>query len=159
VVFDFLLRLVPPHQLAARVVMPKSSLAAVVGAIQENLNNFRARFPNMPALPPPPPNVKPPSIQEVYDQLKISEEVAAGAYANRMMVTHGVTEFCFDFILDLFPRPTVTSRIYLAAPQVPPFLAALQRTLGQQQAAQQRPTPRPPAAPAPPAPPSPPDAS
>lgn len=153
VVLDFLLRLVPPYQLAGRVIIPRSALASVVTAVQENLNNFRARFPSTPSLPPPPPNVKPPSIQDIYDQLKISEEVIAGAYANRLMITHGVTEFCFDFILDVFPRPTVTSRIYLAAPQVPPFLEALKRTLVQIQSRAQRvvappnPQPTPPAAP------------
>ena len=137
VVFDFLLRLVPPPQVAARVIMPWTSLGGLVNAMQENLNSYRSRFPGAPALPPPPPNLKPPSIQEIYDQMKIGDDAAVGAYANTLMVTHSATEFCFDFILDIFPRPTVTARIYLAAPQVPPFLEALKRTLQQLQAHQQ----------------------
>jgi hypothetical protein len=146
IVFDFLLRLVPPAQVAARVVMPWSSIHSVVNALQENVNTFRARFPSAGTLPPVPPNMTPPNIQEIYDQLKISEEVAVGAYANTLMVTHSATEFCFDFILDVFPRATVSSRIYMAAPQVPPFLDAIKRTLQQLQAmhqqAMQRPQPQ-----------------
>src|SRR3954463_609851 len=41
---DFLLRMVPPFMLAARVVMPYSTLAPMVQAIGENLENYRARF-------------------------------------------------------------------------------------------------------------------
>jgi len=151
IVFDFLLRLVPPPHLAARVVMPWACLPGVVNAIQENVNNYRARFPNAQVLPPPPPNMPPPNIQEIYDQLKISDDVVMGAYANTLMVTHSATEFCFDSILDVFPRPTVTSRMYLSAPQVPPFLEALKRSLQQMQNHQQGQPPAQPRIPPPPA--------
>src|SRR2546423_3967919 len=80
---DFLLRMAPPYLLAARVVLPYSTLGPLIHAIGENLENYRQRFGNAPpALPPPPPNVPQPDLAEVYDQLKITDEVAVGSYAN-----------------------------------------------------------------------------
>lgn len=132
-VCDFLLRMVPPFMLAARVVIPYTALAPMVKAIGENIENFRARFGAPTPLPAPPPNVPQPNIVDVYEQLKIPEDVAVGAYANTLMISHTASEFCLDFILDLFPRPTVTQRIYLSSAQMPPFLNTLKRTLEQLQ--------------------------
>ena len=142
-VCDFLLRMVPPYLLASRVVMPYSSLVPMVNAIGENVDNYRARFGAPASLPPPPPNAPQPNIAEVYEQLKIPEDIAVGAYANTLMISHTATEFCLDFILDLFPRPIVTQRIYMTAPQVPAFLATLKRTLEQLQHRPAHPPPPP----------------
>jgi hypothetical protein len=139
-VCDFLLRMVPPQLLAARVILPYSALELLLAAISENLENYRQRFGTPAALPVPPPNVPQPKISEVYEQLKISDEVSVGAYANTMMISHTATEFCMDFILDLFPRPVVTQRIYMAAGQIPGLVNSLKRTLEQLQ----RPQPQPP---------------
>jgi len=110
--------------------MPYSILPSVVSALQQNLDNYRARFNAAPAAPPPPPpGYVPPRIEEIYDALKITEEVLAAPHANTLMITHSQTDFCFDFILDLFPRPTVVSRVYVSAAQVPPLLDTLKRTL------------------------------
>jgi hypothetical protein len=169
-VCDFLLRMAPPHLLAARVVLPYSALGPIVHTINENLENYRNRFGAPAAPPPPPPNVQQPNIVEVYEQLKISDEVSVGAYANTLMISHTPTEFCLDFILDLFPRPVVTQRVYLSAGQIPPFLNTLKRTfegvqqrmaqVQQQQQHQQHPPqhqqPPPSQPPPPPAPPAPP---
>jgi hypothetical protein len=148
-VCDFLLRMVPPFQLASRVVVPYTALGPMVKAISENVENFKARFGAPATPPPPPPNVPQPNLAEVYEQLKISEEVAVGAYANTLMISHTASEFCLDFILDAFPRPTVTQRVYLTAMQVPQFLNTLKRTLEQLQQRgghppQQPPRPQPP---------------
>ena len=126
--------MVPPPQLAARVVLPYSALGPVVAAVQENLENYKGRFGPPITLPPPPPNTPPPNIAELYEQMKISDDVAVGAYANTLMISHTAAEFCLDFILDLFPRPVVTSRIYLSAAHIPPWLETLKRTLAQMQA-------------------------
>jgi hypothetical protein len=138
-VCDFLLRMVPPYLLAARVILPYTALGPVVHAVNENLENFRSRFGAPTPPPPPPPNVQQPNIVEVYEQLKIPDDVSVGAYANTLMISHTATEFCLDFILDLFPRPVVTQRVYLSAGQLPPFLNTLKRTLEglQQRMAQQ----------------------
>jgi hypothetical protein len=130
---DFLLRMVPPYLLAARVVLPYSALGPMVNAIAENVEKFKARFGAPSTPPPPPPNTPQPNIVEVYDQLKISEEVAVASYANTLMISHTASEYCMDFILDAFPRPVVTQRIYLSAPQVPGFLNTLKRSFEQLQ--------------------------
>jgi len=70
-----------------------------------------------------------PSIDEIYDELKIPESVAAGRYANAVMVRHSGTEFCFDFIANFYPRSVVTSRVYMAAPHVPPVLSSILRSM------------------------------
>ncbi len=70
-----------------------------------------------------------PSIDEIYDELKIPESVSIGRYANAVMVRHSGTEFCFDFIANFYPRSVVTSRVYMAAPHVPPVLSSLLRSM------------------------------
>ncbi len=70
-----------------------------------------------------------PTIDEIYDELKIPDSVATGRYANAVMVRHSGTEFCFDFIANFYPRSVVTSRVYMAAPHVPPVLSSLLRSM------------------------------
>src|SRR5207248_11390390 len=113
---------------------------------------YRARFGVPPALPAPPPNMPQPNIVEVYEQLKITDEVAVASYANTLMITHSPSEFCLDFILDVFPRPTVTQRIYMSAAHIPPSLATLRRTLDQLQQRMGPPPPHLQQTPQPPAP-------
>lgn len=70
-----------------------------------------------------------PSIDDIYDDLKLPESVAMGRYANAVMIRHSGTEFCFDFIANFYPRSVVTARVYMAAPHVPPVLASILRSL------------------------------
>ena len=66
-----------------------------------------------------------PDIHDVYDQVKLSDETASGAFANVVLIRHSAEEFCFDFIANFYPRPIVTSRVMMAAGRVPNFLDAL----------------------------------
>jgi len=66
-----------------------------------------------------------PSIQEVYDDLKLPDTVISGSYANAVMVGHSVGEFYFDFITNFFPRSAVSCRVFLSARQIPRLLDAL----------------------------------
>ncbi len=70
-----------------------------------------------------------PSIDDIYDELKIPETVSAGRYANAVMVRHSGTEFCFDFIANFYPRSVVTSRVYMSVPHVPPVLSSILRSM------------------------------
>ena len=91
------------------------------------------------------------SAQDLYDQLKLPDEILSGAYANAVMIGHSATEFSFDFITTFFPRSAVACRVYLAAPNVPRLLDSLKHSFGQfqrrvqeQQGIIQQPPPSPP---------------
>lgn len=72
-----------------------------------------------------------PSAQEIYDDLKIKDELLSGAYANAVMIGHGPHEFSFDFITNFFPHSAVSSRVFLSAGQVPRFYDSLKGTWDQ----------------------------
>lgn len=71
----------------------------------------------------------PPGVQDIYDEFRLPDEMLSGSYTNFVMIRHSGTEFCFDFITNIFPRSAVSARVYLAAPHVPGFLLSLQRSL------------------------------
>jgi hypothetical protein len=77
-------------------------------------------------LPQPPAQ---PQIEDIYDELRLPDGMLSGSYANAVLVRHTGTEFCFDFITNIFPRSAVSSRVYLAAPHVPLLLQSLIRSL------------------------------
>jgi len=68
-------------------------------------------------------------IADAYSQLKVTDEVLGGAYANTVTISHTGSEFHFDFINRGFPRSVVTARVYMAAPRVPSLLDSLKRSL------------------------------
>lgn len=82
------------------------------------------------AAAPRPVAPQPPPIAEVYDTLKFPDEMLGGVYANMASITHTASEFCFDFIAQLFPRSAVTARVYMAAPRAPELLGSLKRSIG-----------------------------
>ena len=140
-VLDFVQRLARPHQVAARVVAPIMLIPQLIAALRENLENYRKTFGPMPALPATPPQAKPPSIEEVYDNLKIPDEVLSGVYANGALITHSAAEFCFDFVASFYPKASVSARVFLSAPQVPVLLSSLVQTWQKYEAGQQPPKP------------------
>jgi Protein of unknown function (DUF3467) len=79
----------------------------------------------------PDPTVRRPSAQEIYDDLKIRDELLSGVYANAVMIGHGPHEFSFDFITNFFPNSAVSCRVFLAAGQVPRFYDSLKGTWDQ----------------------------
>jgi len=83
---------------------------------------------------------KPPSAEELYDDLKLPDEMLSGDYANAVRIGHSATEFSFDFITTFFPRSCVSARVHMAAPNIPRLLDSLthsfeqfQRKMAQQQ--------------------------
>ncbi len=84
------------------------------------------------------------SVQDLYDQLKLADEMLSGAYANAVMIGHTATEFSFDFITTFFPRSAVSSRVYMSAGNVPRFFSSITHAFEQFQrkvAQQQQPPP------------------
>lgn len=72
-----------------------------------------------------------PNIDDVYDQLKLPDEMLGGAFANVVMIRHTPEEFCFDFIANFYPRSVVAARVYMAAGRIIPFLDAISGALQQ----------------------------
>lgn len=146
-VIDFVLSMAPPNRITARVVLPPSVVPLLVGALQENLQKYQQSFGPPPQLPTPPPGTASPPISDVYEQLKLPDEILSGVYANTVMIVHTPAEFCFDFITTFYPRSAVACRIYLSAPHVPQFLESLTRSFEQYRRKMQQPQPPPHAGP------------
>lgn len=127
-ILDFIQNLGGPAQVAARVIMPSVTVAQFIKALETNLEIYTNRFGQPPEMPRPPQPAKKPSVQQIYDDLKVSDEVMAGSYANGVMIGHGPAEFKFDFLANLIPQPAVSNRVFLAAPQVPRLLESLKKT-------------------------------
>jgi hypothetical protein len=139
-IIDFVQNLGTPAAVVARVVVPHGVMPQFIEALRKNLEMYRQRFGDPPQLPRGPAPARQPTAQEIYDELKLSDDLLSGAYANGVMIGHTPSEFKFDFLTNLFPTSAVSSRVYLSAPQVPRLLESLQGTFRQfqQRLAQQQ---------------------
>ena len=143
-ILDFVMRLTRPHQVTARVVLPFAVVPGILDALKRNLDGYTQRFgpPKEPPKPATPPE-RPPSFQEIYDDLKLPEDVLAGAYANALMVSHSPSEFCLDFVANFFPHSAVSSRVFLASGQIPMLIQAVSNSYEHFRKAQEQ-NPQPP---------------
>ncbi len=73
----------------------------------------------------PPPQPRRQSPQEVYDELKLRDEILSGCYANAVMIGHGPYEFSFDFITNFYPQSAVSCRVFMASGHVGRLLDSL----------------------------------
>ncbi len=137
-IVDFLNSLTRPHQIVARVIMTPQTMSEFARALQHNLEIYRQNFGNPPPLPPPPTDRKP-TIQEIYENFKLPDDLLSGAYANSVMIGHSPTEFFFDFITGFYPTSAVSARVYVPAGQAPRFLNTVTASLQQYQTRYQRP--------------------
>ena len=86
------------------------------------------------------------NVDEVYHDLKQSEDVMCGVYANALLIVFNASDFCLDFIVNLYPRAVVTARVFMGAAQVSILLGSLGQAWQNLQAKQQQhQPPRPPA--------------
>ncbi len=126
---DFFHGLTRPHQVVARVVMTPETMEQFVRALRTSLDNYTRTFgppPALPALPASVANEPRPSVEDIYDTFKLSDEMIAGCYANEVLIGHSPTEFFFDFIARFYPTPAVSARVYIAASQSPRFISTLE---------------------------------
>ena len=141
-IVDFLQTIGRPHKIAARVIIPHGVMPQFIEALTTNLDLYRNRFgdPVTPQPPQPNPDARRPTPQEIYDDLKMPDEVLSGVYANGVMIGHGASEFGLDFLTSFFPQSAVSARVFVASGQVPRLLESLrgavrqleQRAQGQQ---------------------------
>jgi hypothetical protein len=140
-VIDFLQGLTRPYRINARVVLAPATMTELITALKDNVEKYTTSFGPPPALPPRPPNERRLSVQEIYENFKISDELLSGAYANSVLIGHSPAEFFFDFITGFFPTAAVSARVFLAAPVVPRFLSTLEGAYQQFASRQNPPTP------------------
>ena len=87
---------------------------------------FPLSHPSPGEAPPAPPPMPP--ISDVYDQLKLPDELLAGSYANSVVISHSPAEFCLDFITSFYPRSAVAARVYMACQHVVELYDSLGRS-------------------------------
>lgn len=132
-VLDFLQTIGRPHRIAARVIIPHAVMPQFIEALRTNLDLYQQRFGAPPAPPQGQGEGKRPTPQEIYDDLKMPDEVLSGVYANGVMIGHGPSEFGLDFLTSFFPQSAVSARVFLAAGQVPRLLDSLRNAVTQLQ--------------------------
>ncbi len=145
-IIDFLQTIGRPHRVASRVILPHPVMPQFIEALQTNLKLYRDRFgePAAPQPQPQDPNARRPTPQEIYDDLKLPDDILSGVYANGVMIGHGATEFGLDFLTSFFPQSAVSSRVFLASGQVPRLLESLQGAMKQLEQRRQHPPQQPP---------------
>jgi hypothetical protein len=127
-VLDFVQGLHRPPRVGARVVLTPNVASHLAAALKDNLQKYEQAFG--PPKPLPQPTVeRRPSVQEIYQDLRLPDEMLSGVYANTVMIGHSPSEFFLDFITRFFPTAAVSARVYLSASQVPKMLAALVSSL------------------------------
>ena len=132
-VLDFMQGLTRPFQVAARVVLTPTVMEQFVHALRENITKYEQRFGPPPTMPKPPTDRRP-TLQEIYEDFKLSEELLSGTYANAVMVGHSPSEFFFDFITNFFPTSAVSCRVFMSAAQIPRTIEAMGTALQRFQA-------------------------
>lgn len=131
-VVDFFQHLTRPHQVVARVVMTPSTVAELIAALRQNIENFTRSFGPPPVLPLPAPGRT--SLQDLYDNFKVPDDMLSGVYANGVLIGHSPSEFFMDFLTGFFPAAAVSARVFLPAGQAPRFLSALENGMRQHRA-------------------------
>jgi len=127
-VIDFIQGMARPAQIAARVVLPPVVMAQFLGALRDNFSKYQTSFGAPPVLPKPPQD-RPPSAREIYDDLKLPEDIQSGTYANSVMIGHSPSEFHLDFITTFFPHAALSARIYITASRMPQLIETITQAM------------------------------
>jgi hypothetical protein len=149
---DFVNGSAPPVRLMARVVVTPVTMQQFLAALNQSCEKARsARRQDRPggALPPETsggaalgvgsetvgagsPASKPGggqqqrSVEDIYGELKFTDDILCGAFANTVIIRHSVDEVVFDFISNYFPRAVVTCRVAMATSRVERFRRSLE---------------------------------
>ncbi len=127
-VIDFLQGLTRPYQVVSRVVLTPQTVAELSDALGKNIEAYTRQFGAPPAVPGPPPKNRP-TLQEIYENFRLPEDMLSGSYANSVMIGHSPTEFFMDFISGFYPTSAVAARIFMPVQQIPRFQNALLSSL------------------------------
>jgi hypothetical protein len=121
---DFIQAVRRPPRVAARVVLSHRVMGEFVEACKKNLTKYEEQF-GPPKTPPKPERQEQPSIEKIYEDMKLPDEMLPGRYANVAMVGHAHGEFLMDFITQFFPKAAVSSRVYISASNMPGLVRTL----------------------------------
>ncbi len=103
----------------------EAAFQGIVGEGFESGMQAPSARPGDESLPSGPP------IDQIYDDLRLPDNMLSGQYANAVLIRHSGTEFCFDFITNIYPRSAVSNRVYIAAANVHSLLTSLSRSIDQ----------------------------
>jgi len=141
-IIDFIQSVIRPARVVKRIVLNPAVMGQFLDAFRDNLGMYEKSFGLPKPMPRPAnPDAPKPSIQDLYDELKVPDTELGGVYANAVLITHSPAEFAFDFMARFFPRPVVCARIYVSAMHVPNILESIRSSFQHRQ--QQIPPPRP----------------
>jgi hypothetical protein len=143
-IVDFLLRMQQPQQVVARIVMPPVVVNQFISALQDNIHRYEERFGpiQLPVIQNQGQQQRQ-SAQELYETLKLADDVQSGAYANAVMIGHSPSEFSFDFITTFYPRSAVSQRVFMATVNARRLLDSLNHSFQQFQQRLRNPPPPP----------------
>jgi hypothetical protein len=103
---------------------PTTPLSPTTTPTQQTPGGLSAN--QQPQQPQQPPKRQNP--QDIYDELKLRDEILSGNYANAVMIGHGPYEFSFDFITNFYPQSAVSCRVYLASGHIARLLDSLKQS-------------------------------
>ena len=115
-----------PANLVSRVIIPHAVMPRFIAALEHNMNLYEKKFGAIPQMPKPKTPPRRPSVQEIYDNLKIPDEELPGHYADGVIIRHSPAEFGFDFVTHFYPHASVSRRIFVSTPHVPQMMKAMQ---------------------------------
>jgi hypothetical protein len=124
-VLDFLQQMGVPTSMVSRLILPHAVMPQFIQALEHNIQLYQQKFGAIPSMPKPPQPLRRPSVQEIYENLKMSDDELPGHYADGVIIRHSPAEFCFDFVTHFYPHAAVARRIFVAAPHVPQLLQAM----------------------------------
>ena len=128
ILLDFLMGITRPFSVVARVIIVPQTLTEFINALEQNLDGYVKQY-GQPPTHPTPPNEHKPTIEEIYEHFKLSDDMLSGTYAHAVLIGHSATEFVFDFLTNFHPTPAVGARVYVSAAIAPRFLNTLKTTL------------------------------
>ena len=67
-----------------------------------------------------------PSAQDIYDELKLSDDMLCGQYSNAFLISHAETSFKIDFLTTHLPRQAVSARVFFPNQQLPRLIDSLE---------------------------------
>jgi hypothetical protein len=140
---DFVNGSAPPVRLVARVVVTPVTMQQFLSALNQSCEKARsARRQDGPGDPPEgqPPGVgtetvgacvpsggktggisQQRNVEDIYGELKFSDDILCGSFANTVIIRHSADEVVLDFISNYFPRAVVTCRVAMSTSRVERF--------------------------------------